>query len=920
MFRRLTYCLGVVTLFLFTFFHFGAAQGTVRELELPGENIFPEGIVHQQEDGTLYVGSSVDGAIYWGNPDSDELTVFVEGESSIDAAFGMAIDDMDRLWVVGGPTGMIGVFDSESGETLATMEAPPADNGTFLNDVVAAPDGYVYITDSARPVLFRAQASESEVGELEGWLDLSDTPIDYGGEGEGPPATNLNGIVVTDDGNYLITVDMNDGKLYRVDLHDQEVSEIDLNGESVMNGDGLIIDGQMLYVVRLTENEVVTVELADDYSSGTVEARFTDPSLQWPATAALIDDRLYLVNTQFNRQEQGDPELPFTVASVPISLVQGGAQGAGEEQQARQQDAQQQDAQQQDGQEQDEQQAQQRDAQQAMADYSPVTDERLRDPEAANWLMWMRTYDAWGYSPLDQIDRDNVDQLQPAWTFSTGLSEGHEAPPIVNDGVMFVSTPENHVIALEAATGDMLWRYERDLPHDLFQLHPTNRGVALYDDMVYLATLDAYLVALDARNGEVVWEVGVEDYRDAYYMTLAPLVANGKVMVGVSGGELGVRGFVQAFDAATGDSVWKSYTVPAPGEPGNDTWPGNTWEHGGAPVWVTGSYDPELNISYWGTGNASPWTGDARPGDNLYSTSVVALDVETGELTAHYQYHWNGSWDWDEVATPLLIDFERNGETVRGLMHAARDGYLWWLERSADEISFVEGKPYVEQNVFVSLDPETGRPEYDEERKPAIDQQADFCPSLWGGKDWPPASYNPETRLIYIPANENACSRMTGIEEEYVEGQTYFGASSEFYIREGADHIGELQAWNVDTGEEVWVHEFEDSHTWGPVMSTAGGLVFTGGTNDRYFRAFDAETGEMLWQHRTNSGVNAVPVSFEVDGVQYIAVQSGWGVDAVRFQQSVAADQGGQWEMTVPQGGVIWVFALEGSEDSQSEP
>jgi alcohol dehydrogenase (cytochrome c) len=1106
MLRRSVCCLGIVA-FLFLAAAQENAGASISELVLPGENVFPEGIA-LAPDGRIFVGSSADGTIFAGSPDSEELSVFVEGgsEGSLDAAFGMTVDGMNRLWVAGGPTGTIGVFDTETGENIRTIQAPAAENGTFLNDLVEAPDGYVYITDSARPVLFRARSNETEVGDLEAWLDLTDSPIDYSTAGQGPAGTNLNGIVVTEDGSHLLTIDMNDGLLYRIALESGEVSEVDLGGESLLNGDGLVVDGQTLYVVRLTENEVVTVELGEEFASGTVTARFSDPALHWPATAALVEGRLYLVNTQFDRRQQGNPELPFAVATVPVDVVaQGGGAAEPEEEQpaeeaqaeeeqpgeeagAAAQEEQRQEAEQ-PGAEEDEvagggaaqgepapeasaqltdsdgnnigiatfavgqdgavsieveitgltaaaegahgihihetgrceapsfesagghfnpgdkqhglenpegphagdlpnieidgegnaryettndrislavgetsildddgsalvihasrddqvtdpggnsgdriacgvigangedprAQASQAGGQDGIRDYSPVTEERLREPEPGNWLMWMRTYDASGFSPLDQITAENVSELEPVWTYSTGLSEGHEAPPIVNDGVMFVSTPENHVIALDAATGDLLWRYERDLPHDLFQLHPTNRGVGLYDDKVFLATLDTYLVALDARSGEVLWERGVEDFRDGYYMTLAPLIANGKVMVGVSGGELGVRGFVQAFDAETGDSAWKTYTIPAPGEPGNDSWPGNTWEQGGGSVWITGSYDPELNLSYWGTGNAAPWTGDARPGDNLYTTSVIALDVDSGELRGHFQYHWNDSWDWDEVATPLLIDFERDGETVRGLMHAARNGYLWWLERREDGIGFVDGQPYVDQNVFENLDPETGRPEYDEEHKPAIGQEATFCPSLWGGKDWPPAAFNPETRLIYIPANENHCGRMTGIEEEYVAGQTYFGASSEFFLADGADHVGELQAWNVDTGEQEWVHEFQGSHTWGPVMTTGGSLVFTGGTNDRFFRAFDAETGEVLWQHRTNSGINGVPVSFEVDGVQYVAVQSGWGVDAVRFQSAVAGDQGGHWNQSVPQGGVIWVFALEDAASARAE-
>ena len=284
--------------------------------------------------------------------------------------------------------------------------------------------------------------------------------------------------------------------------------------------------------------------------------------------------------------------------------------------------------------------------------YTPVTDDRLLTPAPEDWLMYRRTYDGWGYSPLDQITTDNVADLVPVWSLSTGVVEGHESPPIVNDGVMFVTTPQNQVLAVDARTGELRWRYVRQLPENLQQLHPTNRGVGLYGDRVYLATVDAYLVALDARSGEVVWERAVENYRAGYYMTMAPLVVDGKVMVGVSGGEFGIRGFVTALDAGTGEELWKTYTIPGPDEPGNETWPGESWRTGGAPVWITGTFDPELNLTYWGTGNPGPWIGDARPGDNLYTNSVIALDADTGDLRAYHQYHWNGSWDWDEVAAP----------------------------------------------------------------------------------------------------------------------------------------------------------------------------------------------------------------------------------------------------------------------------
>ena len=545
----------------------------------------------------------------------------------------------------------------------------------------------------------------------------------------------------------------------------------------------------------------------------------------------------------------------------------------------------------------------------AIDDITPVTDEMLLNPSDGDWLMWRRTYDGWGYSPLDQIDADNVADLVPVWSFSTGVNSGHEAPAIVNDGVMFVTTPGNQVIAIDARTGDLIWLYEHEMPEDVIGFHYTNRGVALFGDKVFMATLDARIVALDAATGEVVWSESVADNSSGYYMTLAPLTARGKVMVGVSGGELGIRGFVVALDTETGEEVWRTHTVPSPGEPGSESWQGDAWQTGGAAVWLTGHYDPELGLTYWGTGNPGPWMGDVRPGDNLYSNSVVALNVDTGELVGHHQYHWNGSWDWDEVSTPLLIDVERDGRTFPALVHPGRNGYLWLLERSADAISFVDAWPYVRQDVFINIDPKTGRPTYDPLKKPSTGTQADFCPSLWGGKDWPPAAYNPGTGLLYIPANDNLCGTIEGQEVVYRPGRSFVGARTGLNVWPGADHIGELQAWNMNTGEKVWTREF-DSPNWGPVMTTAGNLVFMGGTSDRYFRAFDARTGDQLWQQRTNSGVIGVPSSYMVDGVQYIAVQSGFGVDAASMRRRVDSDRG--TETYVPQGGVIWVFALGG--------
>jgi alcohol dehydrogenase (cytochrome c) len=544
--------------------------------------------------------------------------------------------------------------------------------------------------------------------------------------------------------------------------------------------------------------------------------------------------------------------------------------------------------------------------------YTPVTAERLKKPEDGNWFHFRRTYDGWGFSPLKEITPDNVGRLQLVWSMATGQVEGHQAPPIVNNGVMFVATPGNAMVAIEAKTGAILWRYKRTLPEDVVHLHPTNRGVALYGDNVYFASADCVLVALDARTGKEVWTAKVEDYKKAYYMSLAPLIVDGKVILGASGGELGVRGFVAAIDAETGKELWKTYTVPAPGDPGSETWPagGDHYKRGGGSIWITGTYDPETNLTYWGTGNAAPWFGDQRPGDNLYTSSVIALDVNTGAIKGHFQYHPNDSWDWDEVSPPIILDYQRDGRTVKGLIDVSRSGYIWDLERTADKINFVAGRPYVRQNVFKSLDPKTGRPDIDEERKPGTGKTAQFCPSLWGGKDWPPVAFSPNTRLIYIPANDNLCHELTGETPKYVVGERYMGVANNIMMMvDGADHIGELQAWNVDSGKRVWTTNLP-SFNWGPVLATAGDILFAGGTNDRLFRAFDAKTGKILWDFQTISGVTAVPVSFQAGGRQYIAVQSGWGVDAAKMQARMNLLFPGKYP-EVAQGGAVYVFALK---------
>ncbi len=502
--------------------------------------------------------------------------------------------------------------------------------------------------------------------------------------------------------------------------------------------------------------------------------------------------------------------------------------------------------------------------------YVPVTDERLLTPEPDSWLMYRRTYDGWGFSPLNQIDASNVADLAPVWRFDTGTNDGEpQAPPIVNGETMFVTTADQ-VLALDAATGILRWRHVHAFPPDLRRPHSTNRGVALYDDLVYVGTLDARVVALRATTGEVVWERAVAYYRHAYYITLAPLVVNGKVIVGMSGGEFGIRGFIAALDALTGREIWRRYTIPAPGEPGSGTWSGDAWRTGGGPVWLTGTYDPGLNLTYWGVGNGGPWTGDARPGDNLYTNSTIALDADTGELRSHFQYHWNGSWDWDEASAPLVVDVERNGRTLPALVHAGRNGYLWLLDRSGGGMRFLEAEPYVHQDVFVGLDPVSGRPAYDPARVPRIGERVEFCPAMRGARNWRPEAFSPAAGMLYVPATNNLCSVMEGIPVEYRAGRAFEGAATETFRREGAEHVGELQAWNLDTGRRVWTQEFPTSVD--SVLATGGGLVFadSGGT----LHALDALSGDRLWSHAPErhrpSGVAA---SYAVRGVQYVALQ-----------------------------------------------
>lgn len=541
--------------------------------------------------------------------------------------------------------------------------------------------------------------------------------------------------------------------------------------------------------------------------------------------------------------------------------------------------------------------------------YEPVTDERLTQPEPENWLMYKRTYDMQAYSPLDQITVDNVADLVPVWSFGTGISDGHEAPPIVNGGLMFATGPYSTLYALDARTGNLIWKYARELPGDVAPevcCGMVNRGVALYGDKVYLATLDSHLLSFMATTGELVWDVPVEDYLLGYAMTLAPLAVDGKILVGAAGGEYGVRGFVAAYDSETGAQVWKTHMIPAPGEPGSETWPGDTWKTGGGAIWVTGSYDPETNLTYWGTSNAAPWMGDLRPGDNLYTASVVALDADTGEIKSHYQYVPNDSWDYDEVSDQTLVDIERDGKPLKGLIHAGRNGQFYLLDRT--NLDFVYGEPYIAtaDRTITGFDAD-GRPIIPEDRKPGVGKTATACPATGGGNNWFGLAFSPDTGYAYVPTME-FCMTIQGTVPEYQAGQTFTGAMNQKYIPDDVAGAGALQAIDVATGQVVWRHD-QQMPVRSPVMATAGGLVFGGDIYDRELRAYDAQTGEIVWRFKTNSSVVGVPVSFELDGVQYIAVEAGYGGVAASYIAQAAVIYGVPFNPV--SGGAVWVFALK---------
>ncbi|HEX2237900.1 MAG TPA: PQQ-dependent dehydrogenase, methanol/ethanol family [Gammaproteobacteria bacterium] len=487
-----------------------------------------------------------------------------------------------------------------------------------------------------------------------------------------------------------------------------------------------------------------------------------------------------------------------------------------------------------------------------------------------NWLTYYGTYDGQRFSPLNQINTTNVRRLRPAWIFQSGViglianpaTYSFVASPIVVDGVMFVSGWDGYVWALDASNGKLLWQYRHAVPLDApLCCGNLNRGVAVARGKVFVTTQNGLLVALDATNGRPVWQQVFVDMRAGESATVAPLVVKNLVIVGSSGGEYGVRGHIDAFDVETGQRLWRLYSVPKPGEPGSGTWTGDAWARGGGTAWITGTYDPELDLVYWGTGNPGPvFDGGPRPGSNLHTSSVLAFDPDDGTVRWHYQWTPHDVWDYDGVNENIL--FEEDGRRL--LAHFDKNGYLFILDRTNGR--FVRAVKYG-RVTWGEIDPRTGKLT---NRLEPTREGVHICPGPAGLKEWSHATYSPRTGLLYAPVVE-ACGIFRREPAEFAEGMPYWGGEAEI----DAEQWGHVKALDPTTGREVWSWR-ADHPMVSSLLATAGDLVFAGEPNGN-FNAFDARTGELLWQFNTGSGIHSNPVSYSVNGKQYVAVPTGWG-------------------------------------------
>lgn len=502
--------------------------------------------------------------------------------------------------------------------------------------------------------------------------------------------------------------------------------------------------------------------------------------------------------------------------------------------------------------------------------YAQVTYERLRGSagEPQNWLTYSGRYSGWRYSMLSQINDGNASRLSMQWAFQVGDLGQFETTPLVVDGVLYGTGQNGRAFALDARTGRAIWRYQRSLPD---KLKPccgmVNRGFAILGERLFAATLDAHVIALDAKTGNLLWDVTAADYRQAYTFTVAPLVVKNELIVGISGGEYGIRGFIDAYDAATGRRLWRFDTVPGPGQPGHETWAGDSWKTGGAPAWITGSYDPELNLVYWPTGNPSPSNyGGERGGDNLYSNSMLALDADTGKLKWYFQFTPHDLYDYDATQIPIILDADWQGRPRKLLIQANRNGFLYVLDRTDGKFLF--GKAFGNVTWANGIGPD-GKPILNPRLKLKPDGTR-VCPGALGLTNWYAPSYNPDTGLLFV-ATSTECDIFTSSPQPYRAGHDFLGS---VYVPDPAERpTGNLKAIDPLSGTVKWSFPYFSNPN-GGALSTAGGVVFAG-DSDGNFIVLKAKTGRDLWHVQLGAAIYSTAITFEVDGKQYVVIPAG---------------------------------------------
>lgn len=504
------------------------------------------------------------------------------------------------------------------------------------------------------------------------------------------------------------------------------------------------------------------------------------------------------------------------------------------------------------------------------SDTNVSAEDLLARTVGANWTSYNGDYTGRRYSSLQEINVGNVVQLRTAWVFHPGNSERLEVTPVVIRGMMYV-TAANDVFALDATTGRVVWHYQRPVSSGLLDdaAAHKNRGVAVWHNFVYTETDDAHLLCLDARSGGLRWDVQYADKEKHYGATSAPLVVKDELIVGTSGGDSGVRGFVAAYDAATGKLNWRFWTIPGPGEFGSNSWPGDAYLHGGGTTWMPGTYDPDLNTIYWTTSNAAPdYVGDSRPGDDLYTACVLALDPDSGKLKWYFQFTPHDLYDYDANETPVLVDVDRSGTIQRLLIQANRNGFFYVLDRVDGK--FLRATPFVEKlNWAKGLDA-SGRPNVSG-RIPTAEGTY-ICPGINGATNWFSPSYNPQTGLLYVMALES-CNLYFAKPRPFAKGETFYNTGTKRPPNEHAQKI--LLALSVANGKTVWRYpQVGQGNSWGGTLSTAGGLVFFADDAES-LEVVDAVTGRALWHFNTGQSMYASPMTYEVNGVQYVAIAAG---------------------------------------------